>query len=267
MTTLETVLLGIIQGLTEFLPISSSGHLVIFQNCLGFKEPEILFDGALHLGTLLAVCLYFRNEIKQTITEIGHRNLTGPNASVVWGVIIGTLPTSFMALTLKDRFESFYASTKMVGLMLMVTGVILIVPWAVFKVKKYKNKFSFHPNRRGIFIALTIGAVQGFAIIPGISRSGITIACGLLCGLDRELAGRFSFLLSIPMIVGWNVLNLSKKTTLTVGLPNLFIGFGSAAIAGFLALKLLMDLLTKGRLHYFTPYCLITGFIIVVLTY
>ena len=99
MTRLETVLLGIVQGLTEFLPISSSGHLVIFQNCLGFKEPEILFDGALHLGTLLAVCLYFRNEIKQITIEIGRRNLTGPNASIAWGVLIGTLPTGFMALT------------------------------------------------------------------------------------------------------------------------------------------------------------------------
>ena len=265
MTMLETIFLGMIQGLTEFLPISSSGHLVFFQNLLGFKEPEILLDSSLHLGTLLAVCLYFRNDIVNIIKEVEDQDFKGPHASMAFGVLLGTIPTGLMGLTLKEPFERFYSSVPMVGLMLIVTGIILMVPWIVNKEKNQEDKRAHNPIRDSLWVPLVIGIVQGFAIIPGISRAGITIACGLVCGLNRDLAGRFSFLLSIPMIVGWNFLNLREQVTLTVGLADLFVGFVTAALVGLLALKLLMGILKRGHLHYFAPYCVVIGLLVMVL--
>jgi undecaprenyl-diphosphatase len=178
---------------------------------------------------------------------------------------MGTLPTGLMGLTLKEPFERFYKSVPMVGVMLIITGVILMVPWIVNAGKKQDNNRTWNPKINASWVALAIGTAQGFAIIPGISRSGITIACGLLCGLNRDLAGRFSFLLSIPMIIGWNVMNLSGKAMPMVGLPDLFLGFITAALVGLSALKLLMSILRRGRLHYFAPYCLVVGFLVIML--
>ena len=152
----------------------------------------------------------------------------------------------------------------MVGVMLIITGIILMVPWIVNAGKNHGNNSAWSPKRNASWVALAIGTAQGFAIIPGISRSGITITCGLLCGLNRDMAGRFSFLLSIPMIIGWNVMNLNGKTMLTVGLPDLFVGFITAALVGLLALKLLMSILRRGRLYYFAPYCMVVGLLIIV---
>lgn len=265
MDTIETVFIGIIQGLTEFLPISSSGHLVIVKNLLGFKEPELILDSSLHLGTLLAVCLYLRSDIKQIITEIWHKDFKGPHASLAWWVLIGTLPTALIALTLKERFERFYESVPAVGIMLIITGIILFASW-IGRVAIRPNTKSYGTRTRiGVVTALSIGIVQGFAIIPGISRSAITIVCGLLCGLNRDLAGRFSFLLSIPMIVGWHVLNLRADTNSTMGFIPLVIGFGTSAIVGFLALKILMFMIREGHLHYFAPYCWAVGFLAIML--
>ena len=264
MTNLETLFLGIIQGLTEFLPVSSSGHLVLFQNLLGFKEPELLLDTALHIGTLLAVCLYLRSDIKIMATEILHGNFKGPHAFLAWWVIIGTIPTAFIGLVFKDSLEVLFGSVWLVGIMLMVTGIILVCSWFLPMIAKRWAKNYGDRKRVGLITALIVGTAQGLAIIPGISRSGATIVSGLACGLDRELAGRFSFLLSIPAIIGALVVQLNAEAITRTGAIPLLVGFGISAIVGFLALKLLMSMIRKGTLHYFAPYCLLLGLLIVI---
>ena len=263
MNTLETILLGIVQGLTEFLPISSSGHLVIFQNLLGFTEPELLLDCALHLGTLAAVCLYLRADIKLILSEILRGDFKGPGASLAWMVAAGTVPTVLIALAFRDHLESAFASVFLVGCALIATGCILLVP----KLAGGRLRGNCAVKMRvGLLAALAAGAVQGLAVTPGISRSGITIVTGLLLGLDRDLAGRFSFLLSIPAIIGAVVLQFNLDALARVGTAPLIAGFAAAAVIGFFALTILMGMLRKGHLHYFAPYCWAAGLAAILLS-
>ena len=260
-------MLGIIQGLTEFLPVSSSGHLVIFENLLGFKEPEILLDASLHLGTLLAVCIYFRSDLLKMFqglwswmnpTHDTKRGLTA-HASMAVMVVVGSIPTALIGLIFKDPLEKLFGAVTTVGVMLLVTGVITGIT-------------KFIPEERGkwdrvkVWMALAIGVAQGLAIIPGISRSGSTIVCALLLGLRRETAGRFSFLLSIPAIIGAVGLQLESDAIARVGIIPLVAGFASAAVVGFFALKLLMGMVKKGHFYYFAPYCLAIGILTIILS-
>ena len=258
-------MLGIVQGLTEFLPVSSSGHLVIFENLLGFKEPEILLDASLHLGTLLAVCIYFRSDLLKMFqglwswlkpTHDTTRRLTA-HASMAVMVVVGSIPTALIGLIFKDPLEKLFGAVTAVGVMLLVTGLITGVT-------------KFIPEERGkwdrlkVWMALVIGMAQGLAIIPGISRSGSTIVCALLLGLRREIAGRFSFLLSIPAIIGAVGLQLESDAIARVGIIPLVAGFASAALVGFFALKLLMGMVKKGHFYYFAPYCLAIGILTIM---
>lgn len=269
MNIISSIFLGIVQGLTEFLPISSSGHLVLFQNLLGFKEPELLLDCSLHLGTLLAVCIYLRSELKSMVTETwkygtgllkveGTKKPFGanPNASLMLMVLIGTLPTLLIGVLFQSSIEPLFGSVSSVGIMLVITGLILGIT------KLLPEGF----NRRvevAILVALAVGAAQGLALIPGISRSGATIVCGLVCGLKRELAARFSFLLAIPAIVGATLVQLNAEAVGRVGLLSLTSGFISAALVGLIALKILMGMVRKGHLFYFAPYCWALGLFII----
>jgi len=265
MTTIETIFLGIIQGLTEFLPVSSSGHLVVFRNLLGFREPELLLDTALHFGTLMAVCIYFRSDLRQMAEELwdflskskdpGFK--PGPHAALALMVGVGTIPTALIGLIFKEPLESLFGSVTIVGIMLVVTG--LIVGITRFVPLNYGKK-----DRLSIAIASVVGVAQGLAIMPGISRSGSTIVCGLLLGLNRDLAGRFSFLLSIPAIIGAVVLQLDMAAITRVGAIPLILGFLSSAGVGFLALKILMRMIQKGHFYYFAPYCWAIGILTVV---
>ncbi len=264
MSVFETIFLGIVQGLTEFLPISSSGHLVIFQNLLGFKEPELLLDCSLHMGTLLAVCLYLSSDIKEMATEIWQGNFKGSHASLAWWVVVGTLPTAFIGLVFKDRLEGLYGSISAVGLLLVVTGTILMATGILLAATKLISKEYGERTRVGLLTALAVGTVQGLAIMPGISRSGTTIVVGLLCGLNRDLSGRFSFLLSIPAIIGAVVLQFDVGTMNKVGYTPLLFGFATSALVGFFALKAIMNMVRKGQLHYFAPYCCMVGLIVVL---
>ena len=260
-------MLGIIQGLTEFLPVSSSGHLVIFENLLGFKEPEILLDASLHLGTLLAVCIYFRSDLLKMLQGLwswvkpardSSPELTA-HASLALMVVVGSIPTALIGLIFKDPLERLFGAVTTVGVMLLVTGMITGVT-------------KFIPEGRGkwdrvkVWMALTIGVAQGLAIIPGISRSGSTIVCALLLGLRRETAGRFSFLLSIPAIIGAVGLQLESDAIMRVGPVPLAAGFASAALVGFFALRLLMGMVKKGHFYYFAPYCFAVGILTIMLS-
>jgi undecaprenyl-diphosphatase len=269
MNTISGIFLGIIQGLTEFLPVSSSGHLVLFQNLLGFKGPELLLDTSLHLGTLLAVCIYLRSELKSMIIQTWKSAIdlprvrkTGkspgdrPGASLTLMVLIGTIPTLLIGLLFRSFIENLFGSVVVVGIMLVVTGLILAIAWLI--PKGYNRR-----EEVGILVALAIGTAQGMALIPGISRSGATIICGLVFGLNRDMAARFSFLLAIPAIIGATVVQLNIEGLTKVGLVPLFSGFVSSAIVGLIALRILMGMVRGGKLFYFAPYCWALGLFII----
>jgi len=262
MSTLDAIILGFIQGLTEFLPISSSGHLVIFQNLLGFAEPQLLLDVTLHVGTLLAIIIYFRKDVISITNQalnlflprshsLRAKHMDQEPKLLLW-IIIACVPTALIGFFFKDPLERMFGSVSTVSIMLLVTGAIIGATH--FIPHQYTSR-----NYLGLVTALLVGTAQGLAIIPGISRSGTTIACGLVCGLDRELAGRFSFLISIPAIIGALVLQLHEQSITSVPLLTLAGGFLTSAIVGFSCLKILMAVVKKGRLGYFAPYCFLAG--------
>jgi undecaprenyl-diphosphatase len=263
------IFLGIVQGLTEFLPISSSGHLVLFQNLLGFKEPELLLDVGLHFGTLLAVCIFLRKDLQLMIRESWQTSLaffhdretfkqlsSRPHPRLAFWVVIGTMPTVFIGFAFRSHFERLFASLDAVGMMLIFTGLILII--SRFLPRQYTSR-----NHFGLWIALMVGVSQGLAIIPGISRSGTTIICGLILGLDRDLAARFSFLLSIPAIIGALLLQIFSEGIEGLELGTLSFGFLASAVVGFIAIKILVNMVRKGSLYIFTPYCCALGLVII----
>lgn len=266
MQNIEAVVLGIIQGLTEFLPVSSSGHLVLFQNLFGFNEPELLFDISVHVGTLIAICVIFFNEIISILTTLvrlpklmqssgGFKKLLAENedARIAMLIIIGSVPTGILGILFHKAAHQIFGSIWIVGLMLLITGTLL---WLT---RNIDGKGRIVKNV-SIKDALIIGLVQGMAILPGISRSGSTIATGLFLGIDRELAARYSFLLSIPAILGALVLGLDSSIMQTsIPIFTILLGSGTAAIVGCLALIILLKVVKKGGLHFFAPYCWTLG--------
>jgi undecaprenyl-diphosphatase len=267
MSILECMVLGIIQGLTEFLPVSSSGHLVLMQNIMGMKEPALLLDTTLHLGTLLAICIFLRSDLQKMVTEGScfTRDLfrgkaawrdfrQHPHVALMLWTIVGTIPTGLIGVLFKDELEGLFASVAVVSAMLLVTGSFLFMTrWIP---ESYTKRTDI-----GLLRALSTGIAQGLAIIPGISRSGSTIVSGLSFGLAREQAARFSFLLSIPAVTGAVVLQLNEEGSGMVALPALLSGFVASAIVGLIALRLLLGLVRLGRLSYFAPYCWVVGLI------
>ena len=273
MTALEAIVLGIIQGLTEFLPVSSSGHLVLLQKIFGMKHAELFFDVGVHLGTLVAVIIVFRLEIKKIITallklislsrpkdNIPQRVEADPQLKMALLIVIGSIPTAIMGFFFAGIADRLFASGMVTGLMLIVTGLIL---WLSRQTQANKDQArSDRLTRKNAFI---IGIVQGLAIIPGISRSGSTISVGLLLGIDRETAARYSFLLSIPAIIGAGLLGLKDgllQTDLAIGTA--LLGAFTAALVGYAALKSLLQVVKKGHLHVFAPYCWLVGILAVI---
>jgi undecaprenyl-diphosphatase len=258
---LQAVFLGVVQGLTEFIPVSSSGHLVFFQSLFGLKEPQLFFDVMLHLGTLLAVLIFFREDIRKMVVgtvESLKGGAKGPNqAKLLLWIVLATIPTGLMGLLFKDWFESLFARPRNVGFMLIITGTIL---WLTRRVKKVGRPLE----RMGWLDSVLIGIAQGIAIIPGISRSGSTISAGLFCGLERELAGKFSFLLSVPAILGATVLELRKIDAVGDLTPTL-IGAAVAFVVGIFSLKFMMGIIKMGRVSNFSFYCWAVGIAVLLL--
>ncbi|MGB9612988.1 MAG: undecaprenyl-diphosphate phosphatase [Candidatus Margulisiibacteriota bacterium] len=246
------ILLGIIQGLTEFLPVSSSGHLVIFQALL--KIPfNLAFDTVVHLATALAVVIYFWREIVELFTV---------NRKMLWLLIIGTFFTGIIGLTFKDYFESLFSSVPAVGGFLILTGVaILLGEWIGKGERKLEDM--------NIWDAVLIGLAQGAAIAPGLSRSGTTISASLARNLDRTVAAKFSFLLAIPAILGAGL--VQSKAIITagtngIGIWPLMLGFTSAFISGWLAIKIFMNVIQRTSIRIFAYYCLALGSLIIILS-
>lgn len=267
----EAALLGVIQGVTEFLPVSSSGHLVLFQNLFGLTQPEIYFDISVHIGTLAAICVFFYKDLKEIAAAIfststwnagksglGEKLAQKPEARLFLLILAGTVPTALIGLFLRPIAPKIFSSIQLVGIMLLVTGLLL---WLTRRLKKGGR----HAGQMTVWDALCIGIVQGLSLFPGLSRSGATIAVGLFRGLDRETAARYSFLLSIPAILGAMILEL-VQTPVAVFPPARVVLLGAlvAAAVGYVALTILIHLVKKGDLHYFAPYCWVLGLVTVV---
>ncbi|MEA3475316.1 MAG: undecaprenyl-diphosphatase UppP [Candidatus Cloacimonadota bacterium] len=264
MNIINSIILGIVQGLTEFLPVSSSGHLVIFQELLKYNKPGILFEIIVHIGTLTAVIVYFRKDIVKLIIAVfswkkDRDNEIKSYQHMLLHLIIASIVTGIIGLIFQDILESFFDNILMVSIMLLVTGLILFIS------DKVKNT-----NREQLNLptSLFIGFAQSIAIIPGISRSGSTISAGIFAGLKRDIAVRFAFLLSIPAIIGAVILKskeLSDVITHDLLLPYLLAGI-SAAIVGYLSISLLIQLIKKAKLIYFSIYCWIVGCLTIGIT-
>jgi len=258
----QVISLAIVQGLTEFLPISSSGHLVFFQSLWGMEKPQLFFDVTLHLGTLLAVIFFFRADIKRIFKDVkkalNGRETVGDGAKLLLWIVLATLPTGLMGVFLHDWFESLFVKPKRVGIMLLLTGMIL---WFT----RYTKKEGRGLGQMKWWDSLLIGISQGFAIIPGISRSGATISIGLFCGLDRELSGKFSFLLSIPAILGATLLESRHLETISsplMAVVGMIVAFG----VGIFSLTFLMKIIRLGSIKNFSYYCFLMGGMMVFLT-
>ena len=269
----EAIILGIVQGLTEFLPVSSSGHLVLFQHLFGLKEAELFFDICVHLGTLVAVLVVFRREVInivsaliRLVSSIGSKKKivqkmeSDPDLKMALLIVIGSIPTAILGFLFAGIADQLFSSALIAGLMLMVTGSLL---WLTRRAPT--NPEHDGDDRLTLKNAIIIGIVQGLAIIPGISRSGSTISTGLLLGIDREMAARYSFLLSIPAIVGAGLLSLSGELFLTDQAIRIsLLGAAVAALVGYGALRSLLQLVKRGRLFLFAPYCWLVGIIAIL---
>ena len=267
----QGIILGIIQGLTEFLPVSSSGHLVLGQIFFGITQSQLAFDISVHVGTLLAVLVVYSSDISAMLSSligffskavsfkpVAHLVSEDKNLQMAGLIIIGSIPTAFIGLVLKQFEHILFASEVLVGFMLILTGTIL---WL-------SRNFYFSESKNtefGIKKSVFIGISQGLAVIPGISRSGTTIAVGMFLGLDRHMAAKFSFLLSIPAIVGAQILSI--KDTIEGGIaidPVTIYATIASFITGLIALKLLLSLVHSGKFHLFAPYCWIIGSLVLL---
>lgn len=237
------ILLGIIQGLTEFLPVSSSGHLVIMQNIFGITENQLAISVVLHLGTVFALIVFFFKDIVQTLRNI----------KLLLLIIVVSIITGIIGILGKDFFESLFSSVKLVAIALIVTGIMLILTRKFMHAKR---------NIMGIKDAIILGFTQAIAIIPGISRSGITISTLLFRRIDRETSFKFSFLASIPAIIGATLLEAKKiNFALKTDLLNLVVGFIVSLLSGILALWILKLVLQRAKLYYFGYYCIFIAII------
>ena len=255
MTLIQSILLGALQGLTEFLPVSSSGHLAIAQYFLpGFTQPGVLFDVLLHVGTFGAVVLYFRRELIEILTSPFRRDEAAPlHRRLLLLLLAGSVPTAVIGLTFRGFFEGLFHNIPVVSLMLLVTGTLLFVSERFRITGRKEDKLTWGD-------ALVVGTVQAFAIIPGISRSGSTIAALLLRGVDGETAARFSFLLALPAVFGAALLSARDLDGLATGeLPIYLAGTGIAFLTGLLSIHLLLAVIRRRRLIAFALYCWLAG--------
>jgi len=254
----KAVFLGALQGATEFLPVSSSGHLVIAQDILGVNlggEATLAFDVCLHFGTLIALLLVFWRDIGQIFISFFGKDAHLCDIGVDDGkrlgimVIIATIPAVIAALLFADFFESLIRNALSASIMLLVTGTIL---WFT----RFAPKAVRAPSNMGVMRSIAIGCAQAVAIIPGISRSGSTISAGFFLGLDRNLAARFSFLMAVPAIAGAMVLEMKSLVDLSSDMIlSIASGTIAAAVVGFLCIKWLLSIISRGKFSAFAYYC------------
>lgn len=259
MNIIDAIILGILQGITEFLPVSSSGHLVVAQHFLKYQPDEhLLFDVILHLGTLVAVVLVYRHSLgnyirssiqmlKKSERSMWERASEDVFMREIFWILVATVPTGLIGIFFRKEFKKIFSSLPSVGVLFAFTGCLLLVTY-------WRSGGERPISELGWWRALLIGVAQGVAIAPGISRSGMTIAMALLIGMRRDDAARYSFLLSIPAISGAALLELRKVQWAHMPYVSLLIGGIAAAVTGYLALIFLLRLVRKGQLAWFAPY-------------
>ena len=286
MSLLEALFLAVVQGVAEFLPISSSGHLAIFKNVFGVNtDTGLLYDVMLHVGTLAAVFIVYWKDIWELIREgfaiIGaalsnafkfvanlfsqdkkeyKQVINTPYRRFVMLVIISTIPTGILGIVLSDVIENASTTLLVPGICLLVTSLLLYIS------EKVPEK-DFNESNTSYGKGLIIGIVQGFATLPGISRSGSTITAGLFCGLERSFAVKYSFILSIPAILGAAVLELKDFNEISVGsveLVNYIVGMVVAAVVGYICIRWLLVLVKNKKFKYFSIYCFVVGIVAIV---
>ncbi|NPV52877.1 MAG: undecaprenyl-diphosphate phosphatase [Firmicutes bacterium] len=295
MSIVKAVVLGIVQGLTEFLPVSSSGHLVIARSILHTQEALLTFDTIVHVGTLLAVVVVFWGDIVEVLRAALEMVTPGPgrngrgygkrssggrdrggrgvravgvesraaeaNRQLFWLIIVGTIPAAVMGIALEGIFKALFESTASVAAFLILTGILL---WLAERLKREDVPVARFSLLRG----LLVGIAQGCAIAPGLSRSGSTISAALLLGLPRDEAARYSFLLSIPVILGAAVLQLKDILAAGAGFDGLalplIVGLVASAVSGYLAIRIFLSVVRRGRLTIFSYYCWAVGLMVLV---
>ena len=270
MTILEAIVLGILQGITEFLPVSSSGHLVLMQYFMGIKESQVFFDVMLHFGTLGAVIIVYYQFIGSLIRTgfstlfradfYRHPRRTISNTSdlrMLWYLLLGSIPTGLIAVLFKNSFEAIFGKPMVVAAMLIVSGLILQLSRLGHRQLQAETPLQARHSP-------LIGIVQGLAIIPGISRSGSTISISLLLGLSPQTAAQYSFLLSIPAILGAVILKLKDVWEITIAPTVIGAGTLTSFIVGYIALRFLLAILNRGKFSIFSYYCFALGIIAAV---
>jgi undecaprenyl-diphosphatase len=268
MTILQAIILGVVQGLSEFIPISSSAHLVITQSIFGWKIPQqeaFIFDVLVHLGTLVAVVLYFRKELWQiiqaVITGIIRKHLFDDGMSRLgWIILLATIPAVIVGFLFQSQVEFAFSSPLFAGIFLLVTALLLLLAEIIGKRSRKLDDITWKDG-------LIIGLFQAISVFPGISRSGSAITGGMVRDIDRPSAARFSFLLSIPAILGAVVLafkDLIQSPNFSLQIPSVIGGFIVSGVVGYLSIRWLLSYLSKRPLYIFSAYCLVVSVIIIV---
>ncbi len=259
MDILQSITLGLIQGTTEWLPISSTGHLRVAELFFGLTVP-LLFDVLLHAGTLLVILIYFRVAVKNVLVSLWHRDFHSQDGKLILPIIIGSIPTAIIAVAIGDQLDVYFSSLVWLGVWFIVSGLLLLSS----KFGKERTD-TISPT-----VAFIVGAMQGLAIIPSASRSGFTIAAMLLLGIKREVAFKFSFLLSIPAVIGAVGLTLYQEqgALAAAGINSLEIGAALvvAVAISFAALKILEKSLAAKKFYLFSIYCFGIGAVMLALS-
>jgi undecaprenyl-diphosphatase len=258
MSVWEALILGIVQGATEFLPVSSSGHLVLLRNVFGIREPALVFDTAVHGGTMIAVIVVLRRDIWNILSRIFQ--------PLTLYLIIATIPAVIAALLFRSQIEEAFATGSLLGFAFLITSTLLFLSEKLYRRNNAKGKL---PHEMTFKDALFIGLLQAVAIMPGISRSGATISAGLFRGLDRDFAARFSFLLSIPAIAGALVLQTRELVQAgagesAIGLMPIAVGTFSACVVGFFSIRLALKIVRERSLKGFALYTGILGIFVLI---
>ncbi len=263
MTTLQALILGLVQGLTEFIPISSTAHLRLVPHFLGWADPGTAFSAVIQLGSLLAVFTYFAADLWKLIlaalASLKYRNLNyNADARLAWAICVGTLPISVLGLTFKDFIEGDARQLTIIALALIVLALFLLLAERLGRRSRFMHELGFWQIQ-------LIGLCQALALVPGCSRSGSTIMGGLFLGLKREEAARFSFLLGLPAIGASGALELLallKEGLGEAGLFNLGVGIAAAAVSSYLAIGFLLRFLERHGTHWFAYYRILLGLFI-----
>ncbi len=269
---IQAIILGIVQGLTEFIPVSSSAHLVLVPWLLGWPDAGFLFDTILHWGTLVALIVVFWRDYLKLIAgwfrTIGQRSLADPDGRLAWLIILGTIPVVITALFFKDFIESLFTNARAVGFDLLVTAALLAISEQILK--RWQQQRTITDIRW--LDAIFIGCFEALALAPGISRSGSTMAAGLMRGIRRTDAARFSFLLGTPAFLGAPLLQMADIATGDVPIESiswlpLLFGFLAAAVVGVIAIRWLLRYLSNHSFYIFSIYCLVVGLITITLSF